>query len=178
MHRWGDEWFKKYGNRLYDAIDVLEYRIRKWARCGVYGKEKYGTYRDEYFQMWNGELGTLLFGYKLFHGDNWFEKFIWHLDNYLIPIKKTQFGWRKVGLADFNRWIGLVKLVNKWQARMLNKAAQITCGEYPEVTDELLSDICFYKCIKPCRWGDIDGQAIHDRHWKTINVNEPITVLE
>lgn len=171
MHTWGDEWFKKYGNQLYNAIDTLEYRIRKWAKCGVYGKEKYGTYRDDYFRMWNGEISTILFGYKLFRGESWFELLIWRIDYYLIPIKKTQFGWRRVGLSDFNRSIGLVKLVNKWQAKRLNKAVQITCKEFPDVVDELLSDVCFYKCIKPCKWGNIDGEKIHDKYWKVINKN-------
>lgn len=168
MHIWGDEWFKKYGNRLYNAIDIFEYRIRKWAKCRVYGKEKYGTYRDEYFSMWDGSISTIFFGYKLFRGSNWFENLMWNIDNNLIPIKKTQFGWYKVGLANFNRAIGLVKLVNKWQARMLNKAAQITCKEYPDVVGELLMDVCFYKYIKPCKWGDIDGEEIHNKYWKTL----------
>jgi len=168
MHMWGDEWFKRYGDQFYKAINVFEDRIHKWAKCGVYGKEKYGTYRDEYFQMWNGELGTIFFGYKLFHGGSWYEKLVWYIDNYLIPIKKTRFGWLHAGIANFNRWIGLTKLVNKWQARMLNKAAQITCKEFPEVKDELLRDICFYKCIKPCKWGDIDGEALHKKYWKVL----------
>lgn len=168
MHCWGDEWFKKYGNQLYNAIDMLEYRIKKWAKCRVYGKEKYGTYRDEYFSMWNGELSTIFFGYKLFHGSNWYENLMWKIDNYLIPVKKTKFGWYKVGLANFNRAIGLVKLVNKWQVKQLNKAVQITCKEYPDVVGELLMDVCFYKCIKPCKWGDVDGEEIHKKYWKTL----------
>jgi len=175
MHIWGDEWFKKYGKTFYEAIDVFEARIRKWAKCGVYGKEKYGTYRSEYFRMWDGGLFTILFGYnlyKLFHGLNWFAKLIWHIDNCLIPVKKTQFGWYKVGLANFNRAIGLVKLVNKWQAKRINKAAQITCKEYPEVVGELLMDVDFYKCIKPCKWGDIDGEEIHKKYWKTLYTKE------
>lgn len=168
MHYWGDEWFQKYGETFYRAIDVFEERIRKWAKCGVYGKEKYGTYRDEYFRMWDGSLFIIFFGYKLFR-NGWLENLVYRIDNRLIPIKKTQFGWRKVGLSDFNRLIGLTKLVNKWQARMLNKAAQITCKEYPEVVDELLMDVCFYKCIKPCKWGNVDGEEIHKKYWKTVS---------
>jgi len=164
MHVWGDEWFQKYGNLFYEAIDKFEYRIRKWARCGVYGKEKYGTYRDDFFRMWDGSWTQILFGYKCFYGA-WCERIVYWLDHRIIPIKKTQFGWRKVGIADFNQWIGLTGLVQKWQARQINKAAQITSKEYPEVVDELLMDICFYKCIKPCKWGDIDGQKIHDKYW-------------
>jgi len=167
MHYWGDEWFQKYGETFYRAIDVFEERIRKWAKCGVYGKEKYGRYEDEYFRMWDGSLSIIFFGYKLFR-NGWLENLVWKIDNYLIPIKKTELGWRKVGLSDFNRLIGLTKLVNKWQARMLNKAAQITCKEYPEVVDELLMDVCFYKCIKPCKWGSVDGEEIHKKYWKTV----------
>lgn len=165
---WGDEWFKKHGNQLYNAIDMLEYRIRKWAKCGVCGKEKFGTYRSEYFRMWDGSLCQILFGYKYCYNKK-FEKIIFTIDNYFFPIKKTKFGWYKAGLANFNRAIGLVKLVNKWQARMLNKAVQITCKEYPDVVGELLMDVDFYKVIKPCKWGNIDGQKIHDKYWKTIS---------
>lgn len=167
MHYWGDEWFQKYGETFYKAIDVFEERIRKWAKCGVYGKEKYGRYEDEYFRMWDGSLSVIFFGYKMFR-DGWLENLVYRIDNRLIPIKKTQFGWLRAGVADFNRWIGLAKFVNKWQARMLNKAAQITCKEYPEVVDELLMDVCFYKCIKPCKWGSVDGEEIHKKYWKTV----------
>jgi len=46
MHYWGDEWFKEHGNDFYTAIDRLEKRIRKWAHCGVCGKEKYGCFTE------------------------------------------------------------------------------------------------------------------------------------
>lgn len=47
MHLWGDEWFRQYGDDLNNAIKYVEQRTHKWARVGVCGKEKYGTYRDE-----------------------------------------------------------------------------------------------------------------------------------
>lgn len=172
MHYWGDKWFQENGERFYEAIDVFEKRIRKWARCGVYGKEKWGAYRDDFFRMWDGSWSQILFGYKAYYGNNWLEKLIYNIDNRLIPISKNEFGWRKVGLANLHRTIGLTKLVNKWQARQLNKAAQITCKEYPEFTDELLSDICFYKFIKPCKWGNVDGEEIHKKYWRVISPSE------
>lgn len=168
MHIWGDEWFKEHGDNLYKAISAVENRIRKWARAGVYGKEKFGTYRDEYFQLWNGGLFQIIYGYRLFHGQNWFSKLLWKIDHNLIPIKKTQFGWLKVGLSDFNHKIGLTKLVWKWQAKMVNKAFQITCKEYPDVVDELIVDTECYSMIKPCKWGDIDGEEIHKKYWRTL----------
>ena len=171
MHIWGDEWFKKYGNQFYNAIDIFECRIRKWAKCGVCGKEKFGTYRDDFFQMWDGSLLQSLFGYKTVYPTK-FESFIWHIDHHLIPGKKSKFGRIWHGLADLNRCTGLTKLVRKWQAKRLNKAAQITCKEYPDVIDELLMNVCFYKCIKPCKWGDVDGEKIHKKYWKTLYTNK------
>ena len=168
MHYWGDEWFNAHGTEFYNAIDELEYRIRKWAKCSVCGKEKYGTYRDDFFRMWDGDLSTIIFGYKMYHSDSWIERLIYHIDWYLIPTKKAKFGWHRFGIADFNRAIGIAKLVNKWQARRVNKSFQITCKEHPKIIDELVCDTDCYKMIKPCRWGDVDGRKIHDKYWEAI----------
>lgn len=165
MHEWGDQWFKEHGDHLYSAIDALEKRIRKWALMPVCGKEKYGTYRDEFLSFWDGSIGSLFCGYRIWWGANWWTKLWFKLDHYLIPYRKSQFGWLRGGIADFNRLIGLVRLVNWWQARRLNKAFQVTCKEYPDVIDELVMDTDCYRCIKPCRWGDVDGEAIHRKYW-------------
>ena len=167
MHRWGDEWFKKYGGELDTAICDLENRMRKWARVGVCGKEKWGQYQDEYFRMWDGGLYEIFFGYRCCrHGR--FENFLWHVDHMLIPVSKTRFGWRYVGLSDFNTLIHLKQLVWKWQARMVNKAFQVTCAEHPDIVDELVSDVECYPMIKPCKWGNVDGEAIHNKYWKRV----------
>lgn len=173
MHYWGDEWFQKYGNEFYKAITVLEKRIRKWAHAGVCGKEKWGCYRDEYLTLWDGGLRYLLTSYKGWAiGNSWWANFLWHIDTRLIPAKKTQYGWHWVGLADLNRKIGLVKLYRRFQEKRINKAFQVTCQEYPHFIDELISDVDCYELIKPCKWGDIDGEEIHRRHWKTLTADE------
>ena len=172
MHYWGDDWFKEHGDNLYSAINTVEKRIRKWARMGVCGKEKFGTWRDEYLTFWDGGIGQIFCGYRGWWGLNWWTKLLFTIDHNLIPIKRvkteTKVVWLKVGLSNFNRMIGLVKLVNKWQARMLNKAVQITCKEYPDVIDELVSEVDCYQCIKPCKWGDVDGEAIHNKYWTIL----------
>lgn len=47
MHKWGDEWFKKYGPDLYEAIDWIEEELRK-SGIQIIGKEKWGSYCEEH----------------------------------------------------------------------------------------------------------------------------------
>ena len=63
MHTWGDEWFEEYGDDLNAAISYIENYLHK-HHIGVCGKEKYGTYRDEYLRFWNGGIYQILFGYR------------------------------------------------------------------------------------------------------------------
>lgn len=170
MHFWGDKWFKEHGNDFYTAIDRLEKRIRKWAHCGVYGKEKYGCYRDEYLTLWDGGIRQILTPYKCcIIGHSKRAKFLHIIDTHLIPGTKTRYGRRWYGLADFNEKLGLIKLVHKWQASRINKAFQVTCKEFPELIDELICDVDCYKMIVPCKYGTVDGTAIHNKYWKTID---------
>ena len=74
MHSWGDEWFQKNGKDFYKAINEIE-RIQHKARIGVYGKEKWGTYRNEYLSFWNGGLYKLLFPSRQFIGTQVFYGF-------------------------------------------------------------------------------------------------------
>lgn len=169
MHEWGDKWFKKYGKQFDEAIRVLEERIRKWAYCGVCGKEKYGTYRDEYLTLWDGGIRQILTPYKCWViGHSKWAKFLWYIDNHIIPYKKTKYGWLWGGLANLNGKLGIIKLVHKWQAKRINKAFQVTCKEFPELVDELVSDVDCYEMIVPCKYGNVDGAKIHSKYWKTI----------
>lgn len=47
MHCWGDEWFNKYGNDLYKAQNFIWDYVKRWSRCNLISKEKYGTIRYE-----------------------------------------------------------------------------------------------------------------------------------
>lgn len=178
MHFWGDKWFQKNGDQLYAAINILEKRIRKWAKAGVCGKEKWGAYRDDFLTLWDGSLSRIFYGYKVWWGSSWHEKLMHYIDYNLIPYKKTKYGWLKVGIANFNRLIGLQKLVNLWQIRMINKAFQVTCKEYPDIIDELVSDVCCYEFIKPCKWGDVDGEVIHKKYWKPLTSDDFLKDLQ
>lgn len=189
MHYWGDEWFKLNGKDLNDAINFIEKNLRKY-HIGVCGKEKYGAYEDEYLRFWNGGIYEILFGYRAYIGTWNFNKylylqkfinkihhFIYHKIDQGTPSKKENESFEEYskryekrnwkGLIHYSKKIGLLDLVHKYQAKMYNKVFQTACKKWPNVIDELIVDIEGYKMIKPCKWGNIDGEEIHKKYWKS-----------
>ena len=191
MHLWGDDWFKNNGSDLYAAIKYIEDYLHKHHIC-VCGKEKFGTYRDEYLRFWDGGLYEILFGYRGYIGTyhhykhKWMEDFVnkihyfiyYYLDNGHIDMKDgepfEEFSkrfekrfWK--GLSYINQKIGLVGLVHKIQAKHYNIAFQNACKMWPHITDELIVMVDGYKMIKPGKYGNVDGEAIHEKYWKPID---------
>lgn len=78
-----DEWFKQHGDDLNNANESSQ-----WAHGWVCGKG-YGTYRDEYFRMWDGGMTQIFFGYCATYYWNIISRIMWHIDHYLIPAKKN-----------------------------------------------------------------------------------------
>lgn len=153
MHEWGDKWFEKNGGDLNSAINYCTRFWRKWGRIGSHGKEKYGTFRDHPY-FWNSGLNGLIWpGYVRV-----VNKFItWKLDRYIIePIVK---------------FTSLNKLVWWYQSQIYNYAIQKMCKKYPNIIDELVSDLEGYKCVKPGIFGNIDGIIMHKKYWKEYTQN-------
>lgn len=164
MHYWGDEWFEKNGNDLYEAINFIEKNLRK-HQIGVCGKEKYGTYRDQFLNFWSGGLYDLLFGHRCYIGT--FRKYPKWIGAIIDSIHR--FIYYKLDyhvICPINRKLGLEKLVHDYQAKMYNKTFQLACKKWPNVITELIVDIDGYEMIKPCRWGNVDGTSIHNKYWK------------
>lgn len=191
MHYWGDDWFENNGKDLYAAIDFVENYLRK-HHIGICGKEKYGSYRDEYLRFWDGGVYEILFGYSCFIGTykhykneklknfiNNIHHFIYYKIDQGTPSKKENETFEEYsiryekrlwkGLSYYSNKIGLVKLVHKYQSSIYNKAFQLACKKWPMVTEELIVDIDGYKMVKPCKWGNIDGEKIHNKYWKTFD---------
>lgn len=173
MHIWGDEWFEKNGDDLYAAIDFIENNLVKYG-IGVCGKEKWGCYRDDFLRFWNGGLYEILFGYRCHIGTWSFSKYpriqklidkFHHWTYFTLDLGTKWCGGKWKGLCHYSEKTGLLKLVHKYQASMYNKTFQLACKKWPNVIDELISDIDGYRMIKPCKWGNIDGQTIHDKYW-------------
>ena len=147
MHYWGDEWFQKYGKEFDKAICELNNGLRK-SHILVCGKEKFGCYRTDFFSLWNGSW--------LFWNGNW-----------RFDGKKIRYTFDKI-CKWLNYKLGIVKLVHCWQKREINKLFQTVCKKYPDFVDELICDTDCYMYIKPCKYGDLDGNKIHNKYWKCI----------
>ena len=192
MHYWGDEWFEKNGKDLYDAINFIEDYLRK-HHIGVCGKEKYGTYRDEYLRLWNGGIYSILFGHRGYVGTyhrykcEWFKDIVNKIHHFIYFVideghtinqregesfedySKRYSNRKWKGLTHFNYKIGLTGFVQKIQAKYYNYAFQIACKKWPNIIDELIVDVEGYKMIKPCKYGNIDGEEIHKKYWIPID---------
>lgn len=166
MHFWEDDWFKKNGDDLYNAIDFIETYLRKHG-IGVCGKEKYGTYRDEFLHFWDGGLYTAIFGYRCYIGT--FNKYPKWLENIVNKIHHfIYFTLDRCVIRPFTNFTKIHKLVFNYQAKHYNKAFQLACKKWPNVTDELIVMVNGYQLIKPCKWGNVDGEEIHKKYWKSI----------
>lgn len=150
MHEWGDKWFKENGNDLYSAIDGFEKKIRKYGCILVYGKEKWGTYRDEYLTFWDGGLHYFIYKSPIYIRNSFL---YWKID----PIVKF-----------ITKYTGIHRLFVNYQKFIYNITMQLICKKYPNVVDEMISDINGYKIIKPCMFGDLDGEVIHKKYWRVI----------
>lgn len=146
-HYWGDEWFETHGKDLYAAIRLVESTLEKF-RIGAYGKEKYGTYREN-TSFWDGGIhGAIWPGYYGIQN-----RFIyWELDYYVTK--------------PFTKYTGIHFLVFSIQKIGYNYAFQKACKKYPNVIDELVSDLDYAHLIKPGVFGKIDGQTIVNKYWK------------
>jgi|ERR1035441_1738761 hypothetical protein len=150
MHQWGDCWFEKYGSNLYFAIDEFEHICRKYGGIKIYGKEKYGTYRDEYLRLWDGGLHSMIYK-SLVRIENNF--IYWRLD----PILRFIF-----------TYTGILKLIHSYQASVYNYGMQKMCKKFPDIVNELVSDLDGYKMVKPGIFGKVDGKEIHEKYWTTL----------
>lgn len=94
MHDWSDEWFEQYGKDLYEAQQYIHTFTKRWARCNLCSKEKYGTIRYEWvFPPYGGIYWVN--GYSRIWNSSWLYR------------KWTQFGWYVCAIA-------IKKAIKKW----------------------------------------------------------------
>lgn len=142
MHYWGDEWFQQNGEDLNKAISEINKGMRE-IHVLCLGKEKYGCLRTDFFNLWTGSWKEWK---NIYNQSTCFDRF----------------------MTKLNRIIGLTWIIREWQIKEINKLFQTVCKKYPHLVDELISDTDCYMYIKPGKYGDIDGEAIHNKYWKRL----------
>jgi hypothetical protein len=148
-HHWGDAWFEANGNDLYSAISFIMKTWKRYGRIGSRGKEKWGNFQD-YPTFWDGGIHELIYpGYVYIQ-----RPFIYFkLDRYIIK--------------PFTKYTGLHRLGLWYQFQVYNYVIQRACKKYPNLVDELVSDLDCYELVKPGIFGNVCGMTIHSKHWKT-----------
>lgn len=166
--KWGcynDSFLRFWDGGLYDIL--FGYR----AYIGSFGHK--GLFKIKWFKKFVDNIHRYIY-FRIDRGTPW--KYMstestknMDLEEYKRVYEKR---WWK-GLCYYNDKIGLTKLVNDHLAEKLNMVFQQVCAKYPDIVDELVSDVTCYHLIKPCKWGNIDGTEIHNRHWTTLTPPKP-----
>ncbi len=135
-HIWSDEWFEKHGDELYAAQKFIVNFVRRWSRCLLVTKEKYGTIR--YAAIFPPYCGY----YKR---ENWIDNIL-HLfgqktlkysfmgsDDLLVEreFKKWRFEWYTTWLC--RTWAKVGKIIFKI-------ALKIAIKKFPNVEREITAD--------------------------------------
>jgi len=129
-HSWGDDW--EHWSDLYEAERYIAKYVRRWSRCLLISKEKYGTLRYQCIIPPGGHAVCRKFciflpwnkTYK--SGDQEFkmQPLLWCWNESLIHQKWKQFG-----------------------NYILRKAVMKACAKYPHLVLEITSDMDWEYCI-------------------------------
>ncbi len=123
-HEWGDTDFD--WKALDDAANYLSINVRKWARLGIWTKEKYGTLRVSttcaYFMEYDFIHHIFYPGHAWYRLPKWFRTYIdW-------PFGKCM------------KWIGIVWLLQKYQKAVLRFFWNRAASKWPHISEEILDE--------------------------------------
>lgn len=124
-HYWGDDWFEKNGNDLYAACNYLEKNCKRWARLGIYTKEKWGVMRvsttSAFWTYW--PVHSIL--YPGYHYYQWNGKLI---------------DWMEYPLAKVFMTLGITRVVNRYQVYVLKYFWKRAAKKWPHIAKEIMAD--------------------------------------
>lgn len=127
-HCWGDTDFDWVA--LNEAASYLETKCRTWGRVGVWTKEKYGTLRVSTtcaFALEYDFLHSLVYpGHVFIRWPKWVRCYIdWPLGKML-------------------RFLGIIKLFNKYQMWVLRHFWRKAASKWPQCREEILDEFGDY----------------------------------
>ena len=122
-HLWGDDfdW-----NSLDKAVNYIAVNCRRWARMGLWTKEKWGTLRISTTCAYFDEYGFIhhIFypGYARYCFPRWFRTYIDY------PV------------SEFLGKIGIVRLAQKYQTFVLKYFWKRAAKKWPHISKEILAE--------------------------------------
>lgn len=127
MHDWSDEGFD--WESLNDACDYLQYNCIRYARFGVWTKEKYGVLRVSTTCAYFGE---------------------WPIHNLVKPghVAYRWPGWIMLyidrPLGTLLRNLGITWIINKYQTAVFKYFWIKAAKKWPHIRDEILAEFSWY----------------------------------
>lgn len=126
-HEWGDPDFD--WKALDDAGWYIEKNCRRWARMGIWTKEKYGTLRISdtcaYWSYW--PIHEMFYpGYVYYRWPKWMIK------------------WIEYPLAEVFMFLRITKLINRYQTWVLKFFWRRAAKKWAHISEEILSEYDFY----------------------------------
>jgi len=149
MHMWGDDWFEKYGNDLYEAEGYISRFTKRWSRCYLGSKEKYGTIRYEFIIPPGGHVMMRKFCIYA----PWKKRFKWP-EGTTDTYRPTLFCWNECWL--YYKW----QLFGAWVCGI---AVKKMVKKYPHLETELR---CFFM------FNTKYGRQCESEYWVKIGGND------
>ena len=127
-HMWGNEDFD--WKALDEAAEYLSKNVRRWARLGIWTKEKYGklcvSTTCAYFTEYDFLHHWVKPGHAWYRWPKWFRVWVdW-------PFGKAM------------KWMGVVYMLQKWQHLVLKFFWKRTAKKWTHVAEEILDEYSFY----------------------------------
>ena len=143
-HYWGDDWFEKYGDDLCNAGAYISKFTKRWSRCYLIYKEKFGSLRYEYIVPPKGSVVSLRFCIKA----PWKRKHRWGDEEF--EYHPVLFAWNECWL--YRKW----ELFGAWVCCVAIKRA---IKKWPHLEDELCQDLHFNTKF---------GNKCQNKYWRTL----------
>ncbi len=124
MHIWGDETFD--WEALDKAAEYISKNCRRWARMGIWTKEKYGTLRVSatcaYFTEYDFIHHFIYPGHAYYRLPKWFRKYVdWPIGNFMKAM-------------------GIIWLLQTWQTAVLKHFWKRAAKKWPHIAEEILDE--------------------------------------
>jgi len=122
--------------KLHEAINFIEDYWRKYGLIDTCMCKEKFGTFRDYAGFWPAYLYLI--------NNKYLKSFLFFLSKYILPTR----------------------LIIKYQEFIYNRGIQLACLKYPEIKDEILSDLSRYDLIKKGPGTDFGGEELESQYWR------------